>query len=158
MVEQVVGNGQGCAPSTSPVCRCSLPMPVELQVHAACQRRDVTAASAVPAGTTALASVAAEKEGEGLQNAFLASGIDQVFLGSLARGPGWPKADAEGRARCPGRYKLGPNLGQRWVELNTFVRMRRTAGEGARDVPPRSDAFEHAWTRCVGRRCPYGRK
>jgi hypothetical protein len=86
MVEQVVGSGQRCALSTSPVRRCSLPVPVELQVDAACQQRDVAAASAAPAGTTALAGVAAEKRGEGLQNA-LASGIGQLFLGSLAGGP-----------------------------------------------------------------------
>jgi hypothetical protein len=58
MVEQV--------PSTSHVRRCSLPMPPELQVHAAYQRRDVVAASVAPAGTTVLAGVAAEKGGEGL--------------------------------------------------------------------------------------------
>jgi hypothetical protein len=86
MVEHVVGSGQQCAPRTSPAHRCSLPVPTELQVHAACQRRDVAAASAAPAGTTALAGMAAEKGGEGLQNA-LASGIGQVFLGSLAGGP-----------------------------------------------------------------------
>jgi hypothetical protein len=65
---------------------CSLPMPVELQVDAACQRRDVAAASAAPAGMTALAGMAAEKGGEGLQNA-LASGIGQLFLGSPTGGP-----------------------------------------------------------------------
>jgi hypothetical protein len=78
--EQVVGSGQGCAPSTSPVRHCSLPVSGERQVHVACQRRDVAAASAAPTGTTATASVAAEKGGEGPQNA-LASGIGQVFLG-----------------------------------------------------------------------------
>jgi hypothetical protein len=87
VVEQVVGSGQRCAPSTSPVRRCSLPVPAKLQVDAACQRRDVAAASAAPAGTTTLSGVAAEKVGEGLQNA-LASGIGQLFLGSLAEGPG----------------------------------------------------------------------
>jgi ferric-dicitrate binding protein FerR (iron transport regulator) len=67
--------------------RCSLPVLAELQVHAACQRREVAAASATLAGMTALAGVTAEKGGEALQNA-LASGIGQVFLGSLAGGPG----------------------------------------------------------------------
>jgi hypothetical protein len=67
--------------------RCSLPVSAKLQVDAACQRRDVAAASAAPAGTTVLAGVAAEKGGKGLQNA-LASGIGQLFLGSLAGGPG----------------------------------------------------------------------
>jgi hypothetical protein len=86
MVEQVVGSGQGCALSTSHVRRCSLPVLAELQVHAACQWREVAAASATLAGTTALAGVTAEKGGEAL-NA-LASGIGQVFLGSLAGGPG----------------------------------------------------------------------
>jgi hypothetical protein len=67
--------------------RCSLPMPAELQVHAACQWREVAAASVAPAGTTVLVGVAVEKRGEALQNT-LASGIGQVFLGSLAGGPG----------------------------------------------------------------------
>jgi hypothetical protein len=53
-------------------------MPVELQVDAACQRRDMAAASAIAAGTMALAGVAAEKGGEGLQKA-LASGLDNYF-------------------------------------------------------------------------------
>jgi hypothetical protein len=86
MVEQVVGSEQRCAPSTSPMRRCSLPVPAELQVDAACQRRDVAAASAALTGTTALAGMAAEKGGEGLQNA-LASEIGQLFMGSLAGGP-----------------------------------------------------------------------
>jgi hypothetical protein len=87
MVEQVVGSGQGCGPSTSHVRRYSLPVPTELQVHAACQRREVTAASAAPASMTALAGVATEKGGEAVQNA-LASGIGQVFLRSMTGGLG----------------------------------------------------------------------
>jgi hypothetical protein len=62
-------------------------MLVELQVDAACQRRDVAAASMVPSGMTMLAGMAAENGGDGLQNT-LASGIGQLFLGSLAGGPG----------------------------------------------------------------------
>jgi hypothetical protein len=65
MVEQVVGSGQGCAPSTSPVRCCSLPVTAELQVDVTYQRQDVVAASAAPTGTTALAGVAAKKGGEG---------------------------------------------------------------------------------------------
>jgi hypothetical protein len=87
MVEQFVGSGQRCAPSTSPVRRCSVLVSAELQIDAACQRRDVAAASAAPAGTTAVAGVAAEKGSEGPQNA-LNSGIGQLFLGSLAGGFG----------------------------------------------------------------------
>jgi hypothetical protein len=70
MVEQVVGSGQRCAPNTSHVRRCSLLVPAVLQVDAACQRRDVAAASMVPPATTALASVAAEKGGEGCGEGF----------------------------------------------------------------------------------------
>jgi hypothetical protein len=80
MVKHAVGSGQRCAPSTSPVRRCSRPVPTVLQVDAACQRRDVLAASTAPAATTALAGVAAEKGGEGLEKG-LASGIGQLFLG-----------------------------------------------------------------------------
>jgi hypothetical protein len=46
----------------------------------------MAAASAALTGMTALAGMAAEKGGEGLQNA-LASGIGQLFMGSLAGGP-----------------------------------------------------------------------
>jgi hypothetical protein len=87
MVKQFVGSGQRCAPSTSPVRRCSVLVPAELHVNAACLRRDVAAASTAPARTTAVADVAAERGGEGLQNA-LNSGIGQLFLGSLAGGFG----------------------------------------------------------------------
>jgi hypothetical protein len=45
-------------------------VPVMLQVDAACQRRDVVAASVAPAATTALASVVAEKGGEGSREGF----------------------------------------------------------------------------------------
>jgi hypothetical protein len=44
------------------------------------------AAFAAPAGTTALAGMAAKKGGDDRRNA-LASGIGQLFLESLARGP-----------------------------------------------------------------------
>jgi hypothetical protein len=80
MVEQVVGSGQGCAPSTSHVRRCSLPMTAELQVHAACRRRDVVAASVAPAGTTALAGVATEK-GERVYRTLWLLGLAKYFWG-----------------------------------------------------------------------------
>jgi hypothetical protein len=80
MVEQVVGSGQRCAPSTSPVRRCSLAVAAVLQVEAACQRRDMATASAAPAATTPLTGVAAEKGARGLEKD-LASGIGQLFMG-----------------------------------------------------------------------------
>jgi hypothetical protein len=60
MVEQVVGSGQLDTPSASPVRRYSRPVPVVLGIETACQRRDVAAASAALAATTALAGMAAE--------------------------------------------------------------------------------------------------
>jgi hypothetical protein len=149
MVEQVVGSGQRCAPSTSPVRRCSLPVSVVLQVEAACQQRDVVAASAAPAATMALAGVAAEKEARGLEKG-LASGISQLFLGRWREGPGWPREDTGGRARCLGQCKPGANFDQGWVRSDTSDRMCHTAGEGAGDASVWSDQFGCALTRCVG--------
>jgi hypothetical protein len=40
---------------------------------------------------------------------------------------GGPRVAKGGLVLCPGRCKLGPNLGQGWVVLDTSVRLRRTA-------------------------------
>jgi hypothetical protein len=111
MVKQVVGSGQRCAPSTSPVCRCSWAVPAVLQVDAACQRRDVAAALAAPAATTALAGVAAEKGSEGLEKG-LASGIGQLFLARW-----WEGLGGLGRTRALSRptqtqTKCAPRMGR----------------------------------------------
>jgi hypothetical protein len=144
-----VGSGHRCAPSTSPVRRCSLPVPAELQVDTVCQRRDVAAASAAAAGTTALAGVAAEKEARVCRRLWLVE-LDNYFWGRWREGPRWPRADPRGHARCPGRRKPSPNLGQGWIALDASVRLCRTAGEGACDARVRSNAFRCARTRCVG--------
>jgi hypothetical protein len=87
MVEQVVGSGQRCAPSTSPVRRCSLPLSAVLQVDAACQRRDVAAASAALAAMATLAGVTAEKGARVWRRVWLV-GLANYFwvAGGRARG------------------------------------------------------------------------
>jgi hypothetical protein len=145
MVEQVVSSGQRCAPSTSHVHRYSLSVPVVLQVDAACQQRDVVAASVALAATMAMAGVAAEKGARGLGKG-LVGGISQLFLGRWREGPGWPREDTGGRARYLGQCKPGANFGQGWVRSDASVWMCHTAGEGAGDALVRSDQFGRALT------------
>jgi hypothetical protein len=96
-----VGSGQRCAPSTSPVHHCSLPVLAKLQVDAACQLRDVAATSVAPAGMAVLAGMAAEKEARVCRMLWLV-GLANYFWGHWREGPGWPRTDAGGRACCPG--------------------------------------------------------
>jgi hypothetical protein len=114
MVEQVVGSGQQCAPSTSLVRGCSLPVPAELQIDAICQWRDVAAASVAPDGTTALAGVAAEKGVRVCRTLWLV-GLAKYFWGHWREGPGWPRADAGGHALSEPTQtwpKFLPRIGQ----------------------------------------------
>jgi hypothetical protein len=78
-------------------------------------------------------------------------GLAKYFWGRWREGPGWPRADAGGRARCPGRRKPTANLGQEWVGPDASVRMRRTAEACETDASVRSNAFEHARMGCVRR-------
>jgi hypothetical protein len=111
MVEHVVGSGQECAPSTSPVRRCSLPVPAELQVDAACQRRDVAAASVAPAGTTALAGVTAEKGARVCRTLWLV-GLTNYFWGSWREGPGGLERIREDTRAV----RVDANLAQIWAK------------------------------------------
>jgi hypothetical protein len=117
MVEQVVDSRQQCAPSTSPVHRCSLPVPAELQVDAACQWRDEAAASAASTGTAAVAGVAAKKGGKGL-NA-LDSGIGQLFLGSLTGGR--TLEDARAVRANVNLVQIWANDGSGWTRSYEYV-------------------------------------
>jgi hypothetical protein len=72
---------------------------------------------------------------------------EEVWLMCLWReGPPSNWADVGGHTRYAGRRKPGPNLSQGWVEPDTSVRMRRTAGAHAADARVRSDRFKRART------------
>jgi hypothetical protein len=94
-----------------------------LEVDTASQRRDVAAALVAQAATTVLPGVALEM-GRGFGEGSGRWDWPKRSL-ALAGGPGVVK---EGRARCLDRHKLGPNLGQGWVEPDTSIQIRRTAG------------------------------
>jgi hypothetical protein len=108
MVEQVVGSGQRCAPSTSHVRRCSLPVPTELQVDAACQQQDVAAASAALAGTVALLAWR-RRRGARVRRTLWLVGLANYFWGRWREGPGWPRADARA-------VRADANLAQIWAK------------------------------------------
>jgi hypothetical protein len=59
-------------------------------------------------------------------------------------------ANAGGCTRCPGRCKLGPNLGQGYIGPRESVWLRRTANEYTANAPVWSDQFGHAQTICTG--------
>jgi hypothetical protein len=141
MVEQVVGSGQRCAPSTSPVRRCSLPLSAVLQVDAACQRRDVAAASAALAAMATLAGVTAEKGARVWRRVWLV-GLANYFwvAGGRARGGLGRTCALSGPTQTWRKFWLGMK------RFDASVRMRRTIGEGAGGTPVRSDQFRRART------------
>jgi hypothetical protein len=139
MVEQVVGSGQRYAPSTSHVCRCSRPMPAMLQVDAACQRRDVAAASAAPPTMTAFAGVAAEKEGDGLEKG-LASGISQRFLCRWREGPRWPREDACAVRTDTNSIQIYIKNKSNWTRRSRVALLKKTLATHRFDGPVRTRA------------------
>jgi hypothetical protein len=85
------------------------------------------AAAALAAGSIACASAAATQ--------FLGRVLEgEVCLSRKGPPSNW--ADAGGRARCPDRRKLAPNLDQGWVKPNTSLRQSGCVAPLKRAQPP----------------------
>jgi hypothetical protein len=82
-----------------------------LRVDDAGRQQDMAAAPAAPSVMTALAGVAAELRGNGLEKGLVA-GIGQLVLCCWWEGTGWPREDARAVRADANSAKFGPRIGR----------------------------------------------